>query len=548
MLPLSFLPVALAYFITLAAAAPQIQLGNTTLIGRDITGLKLDFFGGIPFAVPPLGQLRLQPPILKARLAGTAFDASNFGFACLQSGVPTAAISEDCLTINIFRPSGIAANASLPVLFWTYGGGFTAGSSSIYNGSAIVAQSVARGTPLIYVSFNYRLGPLGWPQGQEAADRKALNLGLKDQLTALAWVQLNIGLFGGDRKKVTVFGESAGAVMTSILFLNSPLPYLARGAILQSGSPGTTLTFNASRREGNWQNFVSGVSQCASTATSGHTFDCLKTANSSDIFQGFLNSLAKSPELFPFDPTLDGPDGLYPDIASNVFASGRFTRIPSISGCNLDEGTIFTSRTISSEGEVRGAIIANFSPPANDLLSTTADTLIQLYPDDPTVGSPFGTGNQTFGLSSVYKQAAALQGDLSFQALRRSWSQTFSNAGVKTYGYLFTEPQPAGSPSIGVFHSSEISFVFGRPNSPAPTAAKLSSLMVEYWVSFATSLDPNDGIGLPRPHWDQYTPNNEVLLQLNGANLTVIPDDYRKAQIDFINSRPAVFHHRREGV
>ncbi|KAF8056297.1 extracellular triacylglycerol lipase precursor [Lyophyllum atratum] len=548
MLSSSQLLVALVYVASLAAAAPEVKLGRTTLVGRDVTGLKQDFFGGIPFAEPPVGQLRLRPPVLKTHLTGKTFDASNFGPACFQSGVPVAAMSEDCLTINILRPSGISSESSLPVLFWTYGGGFVAGASSIYNGSAIVAQSVARGTPLIYVNFNYRLGPLGFPQGQEADDRKALNLALRDELAALEWVQQNIGRFGGDKRKVTAFGESAGAIMTSILFLNSPLEKLVRGVILESGSPASALTFKASRREVDWQNFVGGVPHCASKATSSHTFDCLKTANSSDILQGLLHSLSAAPELFPFDPTIDGPGGLYPDIPSNVFAEGRFARLPSIAGTNLDEGTLFTPRTINSEGQVRDSIIANFSPPivSTATLASTADKLLQLYPDDPAVGSPFGTGNQTFGLSSVFKQVAALQGDLSFQSQRRSWSQTFSRAGVKTFGYLFTEPQPATAAfGLGVAHGSEVTFVYGKPTTATPSSTKLSSLMIEYWVSFATSLDPNDGRGLERPEWAQYTHENQVVMQLNGANLTLIPDDYRKEQIDFINSVPAVFHHRR---
>lgn len=108
--------------------------------------------------------------------------------------------------------------------------------------------------------------------------------------------------------------------------------------ILESGSQASALTFNAERREIDWQNFVGGVPSCADLATSGNTFACLKAANTSDILQGLLTSLALSQELFPFDPTLDGPDGLYPDIASRLFAKGQFARVPFIAGTNLDEG------------------------------------------------------------------------------------------------------------------------------------------------------------------------------------------------------------------
>ncbi|KAF4613207.1 hypothetical protein D9613_010914 [Agrocybe pediades] len=539
-------PSILLGLLPLALAAPEVQIGKTTFVGRDITQLKLDFFGGIPFAEPPVGDLRLKPTVLKTKLDVKTFDASNFGKGCLQTGGSLATLSEDCLTINVYRPSGIKQNAKLPVLFWTYGGGFQDGMASTFNASAIVAQSVARGTPLVYVNFNYRLGPLGFPQGQEADDRHALNLALRDQLAALEWVQANIEAFGGDKSKVTVFGESAGAIMTAILFLNSPLDKLARAAIFESGSAATALEFKASHREVDWQNFVSGVPSCASLATSGNTFDCLKHANTSEIFSGVLNAVNNSPEEFGFDPTIDGPGGLFPDIASRLLSKGHFARLPFITGTNLDEGTVFTSTANLTDAGVRESIITSYSPPlvSEALLQETADKLLQLYPDDPAVGSPFNTGNQTFGLPSNFKRAAALMGDLSFVSQRRSWIQTASRAGVKTFGYLFTQPQP-GSGQFGVFHGSEVPYVYGAPSDTSASSLHVSSLMIDYWVSFATSLDPNDGKGVPRPHWGQYTPKNEAVLQLNGDNTTMIPDDFRKEQIDFINSDPTVFHHRR---
>ncbi|RDB17139.1 Lipase 2 [Hypsizygus marmoreus] len=552
MLLTTSLPFLLAYLVAPSSArnAPRITLGRTTIIGRDVTGFKQDFFGGIPFAEPPLGNLRLNPPVLKTELSVSTLNATDFGPACLgfQPAIPRDRLSEDCLTINVFRPSGIARNASLPVLFWTYGGGFDEGGSLLYNGSTIVAQSVARGTPLIYVNFNYRLGPLGFPQGQEADDRGALNLGLKDQIAALEWVQHNIGTFGGDKNKVTAFGESAGAMMTAILYLNSPLERLARGAILQSGSAGTSLTFNAERREIDWQNFVSGVPHCASKAESGNTFDCLRAANSSDILQGVLESLEKAPEQFGFVPTLDGPGGLFPDVASILFARGQFARIPFIAGTVLDEGTVFTPRTINSSIKFRDDIIANFSPPFTTPfdLRHSVDRLFQLYPDVPALGSPFNTGNETFGLSSVYKQAAAIQGDLFFEAPRRLWIQIASAAGIKCFGYLFTEPDPANAGTgLGVAHASDVPLLYGNQADPTPSSNRLSKIMIDYWISFATSLNPNDNRGIERPQWPQYTPSNQVVMQLNGANLTVIPDDYRSEQINFINSSPSTFRHRR---
>lgn len=157
---------------------------------------------------------------------------------------------------------------------------------------------------------------------------------------------------------MTIFGESAGAMMTSILFLNSHIERFARaavcilqymyyfpfltslGKIFQSGSANSPATFKAARREIDWQNFVGGVPHCASLAKTGKTFSCLKTANSSEIYQGLLTSLDKSPEEFGFDPTIDGPGGILPDIPSRLYAQGHFSRLPFIAGNTLDEGKV----------------------------------------------------------------------------------------------------------------------------------------------------------------------------------------------------------------
>ncbi|KAF8909723.1 esterase 1 [Gymnopilus junonius] len=525
----------LAHITSIVSAAPQA-----------FPTFGLDFFGAIPFAEPPLGELRLKPPVLKTQLDVETFDASSFGKGCFQLGGTATTFTEDCLTINVFRPSGISSNAKLPVVRVTlfssatsYGGGFQDGEASIFNASALVAQSIVRGTPIVYVNFNYRLGPLGFPQGQEAENRGALNLGLKDQLTALDWVQANIANLAGTN-------PSAGAIMTAVLFLNSPIEKLARAAIFESGSAATAPIFPAAQRENDWQLFVEGVPSCANLTSTANTFSCLRKANSTEIFSGVANAVANSPDAFPFSPTIDGPGGLIPDLPSHLFARGQFARLPFIAGTNLDEGTTFVPMASLTTAELQEALIENYSPslPGPGVLSATTNKLLELYPDVPALGSPFNTGNETFGLTN-YKRAAAILGDTAFQAQRRSWSRTATKAGVKTFGYLFTQPQPGSNPALGVFHSAEVFFVYGAPPDTSVSALQLSSIMIDYWVSFATSLDPNDGHGNPRPNWAQYTAKNEVLLQLNAANLTLIPDNYRKEQIDFIMSDPTVFHARR---
>ncbi|KAK0460641.1 triacylglycerol lipase 3 [Desarmillaria tabescens] len=537
----------LCYALLAAAADPEVQLGNTTLIGRDVTGLEQEFFGGIPYAEPPVGALRLQHSVLKNTIDADEFNAQNFGLACFQreqQNVATDEISEDCLTINIFRPKGASSEDPLPVM--TYGGGFSGGASSSYNGSYIVAQSVARGTPIIYVNFNYRLGPLGFPQGQEADDRGQLNLGVRDQLTALQWVQENIGVFGGDKTKVTIFGESAGAMLTNLLLLNASISDLARAAIMESGSASSPVIYNASTRESTWQYFVGGTPGCESVAGTDNTFDCLQAVNSSAIYQGFLEAYELAIEDMAFYPALDGPSGtILPDLPTNLWAKGQFATIPFISGTNLDEGTggLPTNTTFIDEA-IKDYIQTTYSAFPPYLSDEILDQLLELYPDDPSLGSPYNTGNQTFGLPSGWKRVASITGDLTFDAQRRTWTQTAAQAGVKAYGYQFTQNSSLFEASEGVPHTAEVDFVYGRLDSSSTSASLLllSEMMIDYWVSFVTSLDPNDGLGTSRPFWPQYTPENEVLLQLNIDNMTVIPDDYRKEAIEFLKDNADAFH------
>ncbi|KAK0188686.1 extracellular triacylglycerol lipase precursor [Armillaria mellea] len=506
-------------FASLAFSLPAVQLGTTKLIGTDLALSQLEFFGGIPYAEPPLGALRLQPPVPKADLGVEVFNASGFGLACLQAGLPLDAISEKCLTINVLRPSGISHNASLPVLFWVYGGGFYEGSASLYNGSAIVAQSVLRGTPVIYVNFNYRLGPLGFPQGKEAADRENLNLGIKDELAALEWVQQNIGAFGGDKKKVTVFGESAGSVMNSILFLHPSISDLAWAAA------DTTVPFNATVRENEWGSFVTGIPGCSAYLGTSSTFPCVQNASSSEIYEGFLQAYAEANEMFPFAPTLDGPSGLFPDLPSRLFPNGQFARLPFIAGTNLDEGTLFSPPTLNyTEEVIRSIVNANYSPPA--VPTNVMDELMDLYPDVPAEGSPYNTGNETFGLSPGFKRISAIRMNL---LLTRLWSQTTADAGVKSYAYRFAQRL-----------SSTPAYLGGESDLPRTSY----TVMIDYWVSFATSLDPNDGLGSPRPTWAQYIANSQSLLQISADNLTMMPDDFNEEKIDFIINQTVVFRHR----
>ena len=205
--------------------------------------------------------------------------------------------------------------------------------------------------------------------------------------------------------------------------------------ILESGSPATMAIFDPSVREPAWQTFVSNVPSCTQISTSGQTLDCLRRANSSDIAQGLRSSLAAG----GIGPALDGPNGLIPDYPSTLLARGQIACVPFIAGTNLDEGepeiaplsseagyvsslihfsgtqityATFTTSTNSTDstGDISDIVISLSSPPivAPSVLEDVAKNISRLYPDIPALGSPFGTGNETFGFSSEYKQIAAI--------------------------------------------------------------------------------------------------------------------------------------------
>ncbi|KAH9966086.1 esterase 1 [Russula dissimulans] len=527
-------------------AQTRVQLGGTTIIGKGISS-NVDFFGGIPFAEPPVGNLRLFPPQPKYSLDPLQlFDARHYGLGCFQAFSPNVDMSEDCLTLNIFRPYSTSKLSFLPVMVWIYGGGFYGGTSSTYDGTSLVEQSVARGTPIIFVSMNYRIAALGFPQGFEAEKQGILNLGLRDQKVALEWVQRNIASFGGDPRKVTVSGESAGALSASYHYLNEDFATLARAAIFQSGTASTLPIFNASHGTHSWHLFLSKT-PCA-TVSPDSTISCLRSANMTSSDLAAAINAAMAIEKFPFRPVLDGPDGILSDYPAKRLSSGVGGQVPFMAGTTLDEGTLFIPKHMQL-GDIPTWLNTNFTPcpsgPA--VLKNKMDELISLYPDDPSLGSPFGTGNQTFGTGKGYKRASAMYGDLLFQAPRRFLSQM---ACVPSFAYLFTDPQ--ADPALGVYHSSELPYLFGNlAKDGSSSMGPLSYRMRDYWISFIVSLNPNDGMGtnsrfryvsifiLPLIRAFR-TSLGDQILQLNSDNTQMISDTYRANSIDYMMNMSAV--------
>ncbi|KAL1744407.1 Alpha/Beta hydrolase protein [Schizophyllum fasciatum] len=444
-----------------------------------------------------------------------------------------------------------------------YGGGFYSGSASQYNATLLVERSIARGTPAIVIASNYRLGPLGFPQGKEAEEEGALNLGILDAKVALRWVHENIGAFGGDEKKVTVFGLSAGYIIANILMLDPEFSDLVRAAIMESGWAASSPLKLPAENEAAWRSFVSGISECGFALDDSTTFACLRSLKGTEAILANISPSegAFGKELFPFGPVLDGPGGVIPDLPSRLYARGNFAKLPTISGTVLDEGTLFIPELDASftTENIIDFLVANFTSSLvdpDDLLQRISE-LVSLYPEDPSAGSPFGTGNETFGLHPGFKRLAALVGDISFDSLRREWVQTSTAVGTPAYGFLFTEHanyQAGEAPPLfggeltplqfsPVVHGADNWYQFGTENIRSPADTVLATVIMDYWLSFATSLNPNDGLGSERPYWPAYDTKHKNLLRLEDDSIVAIRDDYRRDQLDFIARHPTIFHH-----
>ncbi|PSS00666.1 triacylglycerol lipase [Coniella lustricola] len=532
--------------------APVVQVHNGSYYGIHNAAYKEDLFLGIPFAQPPVGALRYQnPQPLNTTWSGTK-NATQYSAECWGFGsddwVLGNPVSEDCLTLNVVRPAGVAADQKLPVAVWIYGGGFFNGGSldPRYNLSFIVERSVAMNKPMIGVSLNYRLQGLGALFSNEMLDAGVANLGLKDQRLALAWLHENIGAFGGDPSKVTIWGESAGAssVGWQLVAYGGRDDGLFRAAIEESGGPVDTKPVLTAD---DWQPFYDNITAavgCGATVTSD-SLACLRGVPIATL-AAVLNSSVTA-GVPSWGGSVDGD--FLPNKTTALLLSGQFARVPLLHGRNHDEGTMFATQGINTSQEfVADVVDAGFS-------NETAATIAILYPDIPGVGIPATLDGRPTGadayLGHQWKRSAAFSGDLVQHAPRRLISQTYARFNVSSWSYVFNVLVHGLSPvADGATHFQEVAFVFDNtqglgydtvvaqdPFEGEPeTFDELAKIMSSMWVSFVVEGDPNCS-GATDVHWPVYTldePYN-ILFDVNITGLVrAEPDDYRAAQIQYL--------------
>ncbi|KAF5851837.1 hypothetical protein GGP41_000551 [Bipolaris sorokiniana] len=536
---LALLPLAYAAPATLAKRAnPTViaPLPKATVVGVD--ALDVESFKGIPYAKPPINQLRLKPPQPLTADLGRV-DGTGQPKACPQfllsvdgSSIPANVLGnilnipffqtvtnagEDCLTINVQRPAGTKPDAKLPVLFWIFGGGFQLGSTQMYDGTSLIRESVEQGKPIIFVAVNYRVGGFGFLPGKEVLQDGSANLGLLDQRLGLEWVQDNIAAFGGDPTKVTIWGESAGSisVMDQMLLYNGDNTYkgkpLFRAGIMNSGSIVPADPVDCPKGQAVYNKVV----EEAGCKSASDTLACLRTTP----YTKFLNAANSVPSLASYSTVnlsyLPRPDGkTLTDSPDVLVRAGKYTKVPFIAGTQEDEGTLFGIFTlnITTTSQLTNYLSTQFF---NSATRQQVEDLVSSYQTTTEDGAPFRTGLLN-NFTPQFKRISAIIGDLTFILTRRLFSEVHTqvNPGVPSWSYIATYNY--GTPLLGTFHASDLIQVFFGilPNNARKTIRG-------YYFSFVHNLDPN--VGNNFANWPQWSQGKKLMNF--GANSNSYTDD-----------------------
>jgi para-nitrobenzyl esterase len=480
---LACLLIAIPLLAATACSPPppgQVKVEGGWIQGTVEEGLTV--FKGIPFAAPPVGELRWRAPQPVEKWEGVK-QTTAFAPAAFQGGNPPSGKSEDCLYLNVWSPAE-SAKERIPVLVWIYGGGFSFGSTAepVYTGEMLARKGV------VLVSIAYRVGQLGFlahPElSAESPHQVSGNYGLLDMIAGLQWIQKNIAAFGGDPDRVTIFGESAGGIAVSMLCASPLAKGLFHGAISQSGG-----SFGPPRP----------------TTYPGENLKLLKTAENDGLAyaeKAGATSLSELRKMAAEDlpggwgmgsawPIIDGT--VIPDDQYKLYEAGKYNDVPVLIGYNSDEGASF-SREKTPEEYIAG-VEKRYGP--------FADTLVKAYPP---------------GENAVLKTARDLTRDAAFGWHTWSWARLQSRTGTsKVFYYYFDQhpDDPEDSPRFGFGspHGQEVAYVFMHLNASDPhithSDLAVSEAMGTYWTNFARYGDPNeDGV----PEWPPFSESHPAVM------------------------------------
>lgn len=480
-------PLGAVVACLLAASPIQGAFANSSVVSTHdgpVKGLstpRMSEFLGIPYAAPPVDDLRWRPPQPHARWTAPR-DATHFAPHCAQNASPfgVASASEDCLYLNVYAPND--GRDDHPVMVWIHGGALVVGESDDYNPERMVEQG-----DVVVVTINYRLGLFGYMAhpalSAESPEHISGNYGLMDQQFALEWVRRNIQRFGGDHDKVTLFGESAGGLSTLSNVASPRAAGLFQRAIVESGAYALNLPTLATAEA---QGSAIGTSLGCTTA------ECLRSLTVTQLLSKTGTGIT---------PNVDG--NVLPQTLATAFASGEFNRVPIIQGSNHDEFTLFVGldfdlvsgpvTAVAYPFVVRAIVGATLAP------AVLAEYPLANYPNPDAAIAALGT-------------------DVTFACGARSSDLSLSRY-VRTFAYEFNDENapenflPPISIPYGAAHASEIQYLFTLPQSVplTPTQQRLSETMIAYWTQFARHGDPNifRRHHFPEPFWPRFPGNDE---------------------------------------
>jgi para-nitrobenzyl esterase len=472
----------------------KTEQGKVT--GKAINNGKVNAFLGLPYAAPPVGDLRWKAPQPTAKWKGER-DATKFGAHCAQGRVFDDMVfqdngdSEDCLFLNVYTPADATDKSKLPVMFWIHGGGYSGGASNEprHNGDFLPTKGV------VLVTINYRLGVFGFLATSDLAKEAggtAGNYALMDMVAALQWVKENIKKFGGDPENVTIFGESAGSFAVSTLMAAQPARGLFAKGIGESGG-----AFSDVLPTDDLQSRLKKDDDWVATLNVKSLAE-LRALPTDQIL------VAAKAKKGGFPPDIDGKFLTEPIPAT--YAAGRQARVPLLAGWNRDEGSFLGN----------GMTAEKWKATAARLFPDRASEFLKLYPgdtDEQAVDSAGAYGGDSFIAFSTWK-----------------WLEAHRKTGdspVYRYHFELRALPSKFHPGTFAFHSDDIEYVFGtldtRPGETVrPEDRTLSDQFMSYWTNFARTGDPN-GPGLPV--WPKYD-KDDSLIHLD-STITSGPDTLR---------------------
>ncbi|PKL70878.1 MAG: carboxylesterase family protein [Methanomicrobiales archaeon HGW-Methanomicrobiales-1] len=481
-------------FAVLAGCTQQVpDAGVVKTDAGSVSGMQqggLRVFHGIPFAAPPTGNLRWRPTEPVKPWDGVK-ETKMYSPACPQpfAADPGLNMSEDCLYLNVWTPAQ-GADEKLPVMVFLYGGAFgkIAGSMPLYNGTALAEKGVVVVTP------NYRVGALGFlahPQlDTESPYNVSGNYGLLDQIAAMQWVQRNIGQFGGDPSRVTIFGQSAGGESILIHMVSPQSTGLYQQAIVESG------TFWTNGAEIDSLNSKADAEQLGETYAQSLGYSGpdaiaqMRKLSSSEIANAtpWPASPFQMVNSRHFEPTIDG--WLIPDSPDKLFSLHRENPVPLIIGNNADDGT-----TLAAD--------ANMTVPAyrtyiQNRFGQDAPAVLAKYPANST--------------AEVQIQLEQIMTDYDFTDAVKFVAGSNAELNPDTYRYQYSYVLP-GQP-YGAFHGSETMLLFKVPIPENPTNDVVGDNLIDLWTRFAKTGDPNGGMNVT---WPRYTKESGQYLDIGAV-------------------------------